>query len=247
MVRTRDASPDQLKERPRYREAYPRLDIMRAAGSFDAGQPICEFTDGLGQRHGIARFDRRGDLCQIEYHFHFPQTALASDWIELQLAPVDNGFTRRVTILCPVCGSSRKILYFKDAWTCASCAELLARIQLIHPDARKWEKLDKLSRGMESGKPHGMHSSTYTRLISEIQAIEKSLYGHSRVYASNKYSDIVKSSWRARVDSDELLFPTLAMPAPSPAPSEPYAPIGVRADVPPATLGDYEVDDRSDL
>ena len=236
------------EERPRYREAYPRLDIMLATASFDAGQTICEFTDRRGERNGIARFGRSGDRCRLDYCFYFPQTGHVRHWVEFDLRPVGDGSTpRRVTIPCPVCGSSRKILYFKDAWTCAPCAELLARVQLIPPAVRKWEKFDRLSQDFESGKPHGMHNSTYSRILANIHKIETELYGKPRVYASEKYFEYVSCTWRSTSGGDNFLLPPQPAPEVHPDPRVPCVPLGIRADASSTMPGGYETDDPSRL
>ena len=236
------------RKRPRYREAYPQLDVLNALRSFNKGQTICDFADSSGEKKGVAKFDRRGDRCQLQYHFHFPQTALARDWVELELAPVSNGFTdSRVMVVCPVCSGRKRNLYFRDAWSCASCAELLCRVQLIHPDSRKWEKLDRLSRGLERGKPHGMHSKTYSNRLSDILVLKNELYEKPRVYASNKYADIVSSTWRLPVSGDDFWFPSPPMPPTASAAPVRCAPVGVgRANLP-ARHGDYETKNAEDL
>ena len=132
-------SQKRVEEPPRYREAYPQFDVMRARAALDRGHSICDFTDRRGDPHGLARFNICGDRCQLEYYFHFRHTEIGAGWIELGLLPTSNGIAKtREMVLCPACDTKKRILFFKDTWSCASCLELSFRSQLIHPLSKKW-------------------------------------------------------------------------------------------------------------
>lgn len=198
-------------EWPRYREAYPQLDIVQAKAAFDRGDIICEFTDRFDEPLGVARFDIRGDRCQLEYEIRFPFTETRTDWKEFQLVLVPNGIAKnRVMILCPRCTTKKKILFFKkDKWSCASCLKLSFRSQLIHPLSRRWEKFYILANRLESGKPHGMHNKTYIILLSHLELLRKELYGKQHRFASDKYSDILKCIWRSPIPRDGFSIPSI--------------------------------------
>ena len=197
-------------ERPRYREAYPQLDIMQAKAAFDRGDTICEYTDRFDEALGVARFDLRSDSCQLEYELRFPFTETCTDWKQFELTPSPNEIAQnRIMILCPSCETKKKILFFKDKWSCASCLNLSFRSQLIHPLSRKWENFDILNNRLKGGKPHGMHNKTYTKLLGNLETLSQDLYDKKHTFASDKYSDFVKCIWRYPVRRDEYFFPSI--------------------------------------
>ncbi len=199
-------------ERPRYREAYPQFDIIQAMSALNRGHLICEFTDRWGDARGVARFDVCGNRCQLEFDFHFPhtetRTGTGTGWMVFELTPISNGIAKnRVMLLCPACETKKRILFFKDTWSCASCLELSFRSQLIHPLTKKWEKVDQLATRLSRGKPHGIHNTTYAKHLLKLENLRQELYGKNRCYASDKYSAIIECNWRSLIKKDELSFP----------------------------------------
>ena len=195
---------------PRYREAYPYLDIGRAKAAFERGNSICEFTDRFDKPLGVARFDLRGDRCQFEYNVRAPFYGYILSWDEFELTPILNGIAkRRLTIQCTGCTAHKKKLFLKEKWRCASCHELSFRSQLIHPLAKKWETFDALSERLKYGKPHGIHNNTYITLLDKLEECRTKLYGKPRRHASCKFSEIVKTVWRAPLPKDDYLFPSI--------------------------------------
>ena len=64
---------------------------------------------------------------------------------------------------------------------------------------------------MRGGKPNGMHNKTYVGLLGKLKILRTSLYGKSRRYASDKYSEFVKCNWRLPMPRDDLFFPGAAL------------------------------------
>lgn len=189
---------------PRYREAYPHLDIGQAKEAFERGNSICEFTDRSDGPLGLARFDLQGDRCQFEYTLRTPFYGYLNSSTKFELTPILNGIAKgRLTIKCPGCETHKKILFLKDKWRCASCHELSFRSQLIHPLAKKWETFDWLSNRLEYGKPHGMHNKTYILLLKKLEERKEKLCGKPRRFASSKFSEAVEALWRSPLPEED--------------------------------------------
>lgn len=199
--------PDPTSFAPRYREAYAQFDIGRASAAFKRGEIICEFSDQFDEHLGIARFDLRGDRCQLEYNIRTPVSEHVHKCREFDLTPIANGIAKgRVTVKCPGCKTRKKILFFKDKWRCATCHDLSFRSQLIHPLAKEWEKFDALTTHLKSGKPHGIHNDTYIGLLNKLEAIQHNLRNESRRYASRNFSNSVKAVWREHQSMDDFFL-----------------------------------------
>ena len=199
---------DRTPQVPRYREAYPYLAIGPACTAFDRGHVICDFKDRFDESLGLARFNLRADRCQIEYNVRTPSHGYVNHWETFDLSPISNGIEkRRPTIRCPGCDIGKKILFLKERWRCAPCHELYFRSQLVHPLARKWEAFDALNAQLAFGKPHGLHNTTYIRLLNKLEERRAALDGETRRYASCEFSDIIQTSWRSMSQSDTNFFP----------------------------------------
>jgi hypothetical protein len=194
-----------VEERPRYREAYPQFDIVQAQAAMRRGLSICEFTDRWDDPKGVARLTLGNNCCQLDYDFRLPHVGAGKGWQGFDLTHTVNGYVKdRALLICPKCETKKKIVFFKDTWACASCLQLSFRSQLIHPLSKKWEKFDELVGIVKNGKPHGMHNETYDKILVKLEKLEAKLYGKSRRYASDKYSEIVKCTWRDPQLSDHF-------------------------------------------
>jgi len=188
---------------PRYREAYPRFEVAQAVNGFERGLTVCDFIDQLGETHGLARFDALGNRCQLEYDVASPHSGIRNSWIECDLTL---NVTNQATVSCPTCSTKRKSLYFRDKWSCANCLDLVFRSQLVHPLSKKWSKRDKLAAITENGRPRGMHNKTFHTLVSELEELEKYVYGKQRYYASDKYSLRINARWREPMRRDDCFL-----------------------------------------
>ena len=230
---------------------------MAATAALDRGDTICEFTDRFDVPLGVARFFRRGDRCQLEYHIRFPYDVTTSSWKEFEISPVPDGTTtKRVNILCPDCGAKVVILYFKGRWSCGSCLDLAFRCQLIHPLARKWEKYLALADRLKNGKPFGMYNKTYEKLLHILEIEREKLYDQEYRTASYKFVDILKYNWRSLLPKDACDLPSvssnsaLAKQASAQrerAPQHLLGPDLVLGDADLAMRGDYETDEPGEM
>lgn len=161
--------PD-MPSRPRYQEAFPRFNMVRAKAAIEKEMEICEFVDSLKRTVGHARMASVTDNhCTLEYHVTFPLFPMTYNTIDLELAPTPNFLDEyRVDILCPNCKDRKSSLVCVGIWSCASCHELIYRSQCVRKDTLLWEKVEALKEIIGYGRPKGMHGPTYNRLRNEF-------------------------------------------------------------------------------
>ena len=103
--------------RPRYREAYPELNILEVRGAAKRGHSVCDFTEPWGEVRGRARCEIVHDRCQLWYDLDFRHTESATDWILFDLIPTSNGIDNcRMMLRCPACGAAKLSLFYQDKW-----------------------------------------------------------------------------------------------------------------------------------
>ncbi len=193
--------------RPRYREAYPHLDIVEAKSALKRGHSICEFTEPWSEVRGWARCEIIHDRCQLWYDLDVRHVKQAKNSIIFELVPTSNGIVNcRMMLRCPECGRGKRSLFFKDKWACQSCLGLLFRSQVVSPIAVKFEKLKELNEKLEKGRPHGMHNKTYFDIVAKKTKLQQELYGIRPIVASDKFNYILSNNWREDGSNDDGRF-----------------------------------------
>ncbi len=192
---------------PRFREAYPSLNIVNAKAALGRGKPVCDFVDHQGVTRGVARLEITNELCTVEWNFNFPQTGHRSGRRDLAIARANNGFgEHRLMVLCPGCRDKKVTVFFREDWACATCLGLLFRSQLVDPAVRKWAEFDKIKERVGYGRPKGMHNKTYNSLKTKHDKIQKQLYDQERANASIKYVHVINNNWRPWIATDVKAF-----------------------------------------
>jgi hypothetical protein len=195
-------------ERVRYREAYPRFDMVRAKAAIEAGAEICQFTDNLGRTVGHAQMAGVNDThFTLEYQFASPLFPVTYNTIDLQMSLTPNKVDiNRTNILCPKCGTRKSIIIFNGIWGCDSCLKLLYRSQCVSKNTILWERMNELKKEVGYGRPKGIHRATYVRLRKKYVGLREQLKGAAAPEAGDGHSYIVVANWRKSVPDDEWAF-----------------------------------------
>lgn len=185
---------------PRYREAYPRLNIAAAERAMHDGRTVCVYNRGR-RRVGHAECDTRGDehfLIKYQIIPDMPGLSHERGLALFQFVTSSNsavGFKRY--FLCPACSKQRQSLRFARSWACAECHGLLSRSQVIPASVSSIERLAALKKLVGRGRPLRMHSRTYERTRAELGALEKAVARMPFAVASEDHCRIVEEEWRS--------------------------------------------------
>jgi len=201
--------PDPLipRERPRFAEAYPRLDFIKAQRAIEEGRTICVFErPGRGR---IGQFEFGSYESDEPYQIGLmhglvrigPDYHLSGTFVEVafRIRPAPIGVNHhRNYVLCPSCENRKTVLVYETVWKCKDCHGLLMRSQLIDPHARLQEKIIDLEDKLAKGRPKGMHNATYQdklEVLSQLKAREAPMpFDYSKV-VSRDHDRIVTSRW----------------------------------------------------
>jgi len=128
-------------------EAFPSLDLLAACrvGPEDVG---CEWLDETGRSVGAARF-LISEAAHAVVAYSFPGSANVdpgTGHLSLRLLRKRvNPHVVRTSMECPVCASSRQIIYYvKSAWACSICHDLVHLSQRTGDVNKKILRRDKL-------------------------------------------------------------------------------------------------------
>ena len=191
-----------------YRDACPKFDISKGVSAFKKGRIICEFTDRFDEPIGIARFIVIGSYCELEYDFRSRGHGECETYQKFELRARPNGRIKDLFyVVCPTCNERKTTLFFSSNWACTSCLGLKSRSQLIHPLARKWEKLRRLEEETKYGRFHGAWNKAHVEKVLKLEELREKLENEPCHYASDKYSQIVSSNWRPLSAMDQISFP----------------------------------------
>lgn len=190
------------REAPRFSEAYPRLDSVKAQHAWRAGKTVCSWIAprrGLGslQIERVEAGERPTWLCAtyriVDNPAVLPYTE-GTAIFDLEVIPCGH-MEMRWYFRCPVCNERKKILVYGRSWACARCHGLHARSQLVSPRVRRQERCFELMRLLDHGRPKGMHQSKYRRLCGERDKLLRERGAEPLVYASAAHNRIVTAEW----------------------------------------------------
>jgi hypothetical protein len=197
--------------KPRYVEAYPRLNLFDGGLSrFNGGYvpyPVVWFR--LGTRHagGIIILSRTEDSVILAYDFPSLPYCRGTDIAHLRLVkgsnPVDNA---RQYFQCEGCDKRTAMLVFAGAWTCPKCRGLRYRSQSVGSNVRRAEKLDRLEAQLGRHRPKHMRQGQYHELQQRAAELRNAI-GYLRHVASAEYADVVEALWMTIKETDGLPHP----------------------------------------
>ena len=181
---------------PKYREAYPRLDVLQAAASARQGCDLCVFGIGPGIM-GALRFTPNQDWTEagLTGELAGRHIDIWKGTTTIELIPSAGKFgTGARAANCPCCGKRVQVLVFTDRWGCPSCARLLYRRQVVDRTVLLFEDLNAFS-SLLKGRPKGMHQRTFRQAAQRIKALRAELKGRPYQVASVHHRDIVEARW----------------------------------------------------
>lgn len=186
---------------PKYREAYPRLDILQAAANARKGCDLCVFGIGPQGIMGALRFTPNQDWTEATLTGELAgrRIDIWNGTTTIELIPSASKFgTGARTANCPSCGKRVQVLVFTDRWGCPSCARLLYRRQIVHRTILLFEELRTLELRPQ-GRPKGMHQRTFRarehKATKRIKALRAELKGRRNPIASKHHLGIVEARW----------------------------------------------------
>lgn len=198
-----------MKQRsgPGYIEAYPRFNVVQANAACDRGKDVCHFYNDRGLHLGILFVgESTASSITLEFSVGYKYFPHAFGRAILPIEPVQNRVNpNHLVMRCPGCGSRKSALSFKGLWRCSGCHGLLYRSQLVDKHTRKRERLGILKKQVGRHKPHGMHRTTYHRLVTELRKLTGELGRTLPAYPSEDHSHRIRSEWRTLEDSLEAL------------------------------------------
>jgi hypothetical protein len=192
---------------PRYLEAYPRFDVVKAKAATERERDLCQFTDGKNV-FGVARIGDAADThLSLQYSVQLPFLAMASDTIVLELVPAGNGVDRhRVLVLCPACRECKIVLVLRQEWQCAKCHGLVNRSQCVPKISRMFERKDQIKKILANGRPKGMHRKTFSSFREEYNDLRRILKGHDFALYDGDQNFILEDKWTAPMPDEEMWF-----------------------------------------
>lgn len=158
---------------PRYREAYPRVDILKAAANARKGRDLCVFGVGPDGILDVLRFTPNAGWTEaiLTGSLGGPHIDFWKGSTAVELVPSSGKFgTGARAAICPACRRRVQILVFTHRWGCPSCARLFYRRQLVDRTILRVEELQAL-RSRPKQRPKGMHQRTFRR--RERRAMER--------------------------------------------------------------------------
>lgn len=196
-------------EPPRYLEAYPRFDMVRAkAATENEDLEVCEFADQIGRVHGLARFgDMTEDSIVLEYKITLPYLPGVYSSTKLKLVKAPNGVDEnRIITCCPKCHKRKVLLVYLHGWACSNCHGLIYRSQTMPTCTRFFEKKNALHSIIKRGRPKGMHHATFSALHKKLSELSKQLKGETVQYLNEHQIHIIQSTWKRKVSAHSLFF-----------------------------------------
>jgi len=185
-------------ERPlKYREAYPRIDLVEADAAICAARPVCIFWNKkwpIGQAYLEENETADGSVVLI-YFLQGPGMYYGSGRVQLGIERSRAGMKPyRRHLLCPACAHRIQIIILKDCvWKCGSCHGLHYRSQVIDRPAAMAERIATLEERIGQGRPAGMHRSTYARLTHQLDKVRRRVGKFPQ--ASGAHRRIISAQW----------------------------------------------------
>ena len=201
-------------DKPRYREAYPRLDVLKATAAYRRGRDVCAFHDDSGRVLGVVRFTLVNLASAVmKGVLGGRQLKLWKGPEHIELLSSSNdiaGLLRAAK--CPGCGRRVQSLVYVNWWGCAGCHKLLYRRQLVDRRTLDAEDLVAAEQRLKEFRPRGMQQRTFAARRDADQAtvdrLKPMITESWRRVASAAHQPRVKGVWmslaelRARRDLD---------------------------------------------
>ncbi|MCL6741458.1 hypothetical protein LZ518_09975 [Sphingomonas sp. RB56-2] len=193
---------------PLYREAYPRLDIVKAAAAMERERPVCEFTNQNGNPKGwlLVEIEDGNRLIAMYDLFaeYFPSHAGAA-LLKFIPAPLHANPNRHL-LICPKCERQLITLFYRGWWACGDCHRLGFRSQYVSREVRarenRFARWKQLVQQFENGKPHRMRQVTADRLLRERDFLRSRLSSEPRLQASEQHQPIITAEWIDIVEAE---------------------------------------------
>ena len=207
-----ERDPVSPKVRPRYAEAYPRLDVGDAQRAYAAGRPVCiqsrigRGVVAVGQITAHLRSGAPWPLLQAVFWF----LADYHQWMESAVECTFRLQAREPAlrhlgayVICDECQSARAVLVYADKrWACRQCHGLRMRSQVIDPGVRLQEKILELEAVVRRGRPKGMHNRTFAAQMAELKSLKAQRSGSGMVVAA-EHDKVVSAKW-VTIDDPEF-------------------------------------------
>ena len=193
---------------PRYLEAYPRLDMVRAKAATEKELEVCEFVDHIGRVHGLAQFgDMTDEHIVFEYEITLPYLPSVYSSIRLKKISSPNGVDEnRIITQCPKCQKRKAVLVYFGSWACSYCHGLMYRSQTMTYHTRLFERKKHLLKIVEGGRAKGMHHVTFVKLRKELAALSKDLKGFIDHSPNDQQNLVIQPRWKSRTSNHSLFF-----------------------------------------
>lgn len=212
---------------PKYREGFPRLDIVQAKAAMEQEQPVCVFTSRTEICGGelLAYVDGEGRLV-VDFNLYAEYFNANCDRrvFTMVRAPIRANPDRHL-VICPRCEDPFVTLFFNGRWACGDCHRLGFRSQYASKEVLERERYlaerDDLKARFARGKPDGMWQATADKSLRRLADLEAWLEREPMVVASKRHAQVVTGSWmsveealRGRLVPERCLQPLpLAAPA----------------------------------
>lgn len=185
--------------RPRYVEAYPRLDLFAGGlSAWNGGEPplpVVRYRIRTFHVGGVIIRARMQHVLVIDYHFPSLPYCRGRDQAEIKLIKTPNGVDdERQYMQCDGCGYGYSKLVFDQEWRCRRCLNLAYRSQRIGTGVRLTEELYRIEARLGNGRPKHMHQAKYRSDMERAAALRWQL-GFKRPAASLDYTNIVEAEW----------------------------------------------------
>lgn len=190
---------------PKYREAYPRLDILQATAAYRRGETLCIFRNEQGRVLGAVRFSFSASGALLRGELGGPSVPYWAGVERLILLGAANDLPKVHRILaCPKCGGRVQVLFCAAAWGCAACHGLHFRRQLIDRQTRDAEDLAEAELRLKKPRPKGMHQKTF----AAFRAADTALVQRLRPVVDQGWRRVASAEHQARVSETWMPFET---------------------------------------
>ena len=186
---------------PKYREGFPKLDMVQAKAAMERDQPVCVFRGQTGTRRGylIVEVNNEGRLCvEFDLYAEYLHADRGRRLFLIVKAPIRANPDRHF-VKCPRCEKPIITLFFTCRWACADCHGLAYRSQHTGKEVlereRNLARRDELKPWFAGGKPDGMWQATADRLQRELADLEAWLESEPMVVASKRHAQVVSGTW----------------------------------------------------
>jgi len=193
---------------PKYREGFPRLDIVKGIAAIRRDKPICLFSSRSGIFRGYlnAEVDLKGRLV-VEFELHAEYLQPQEGCLAFSLVrPPKQAKLDRHQVICPRCGEPFGTLFFTGRWACGGCHGLGYRSQYAGKEVlereRKLARRDKLKSRFAGGRPDGMWQATADKLQRELADLEAWLEREPMVLASKRHSPVISAEWMGVTEAE---------------------------------------------